>query len=101
MIKPKYTQTDTNTANLMVLLLEKLASFELKNSELNAMLCTLTNPLDLTQLFTEEQTAARLSISTPTVYRYRKQGKLHYRQDGHTIRYSLGDIQEYEESIKR
>ena len=99
--KIRYIQTDTNTANLTVLLLEKLVSYERMNSELMAKVCTLTNPLDYSQLLTEQEAADRLSISIPTIYRLRKQRKIHYHQVGINIRYSLGDILEYEEGCRR
>jgi excisionase family DNA binding protein len=101
MEKTRYILTDANTANLMELLLEKLENYERMNSELVAKVGTLTNPLDYSQLFTEQETADRLSISKPTIYRLRKQGKIHYHLVGINIRYSLGDILEYEESCRR
>ena len=101
MQKTTYIQTDANTANLTELLLKKLENFELSNNELKAKVCTLTNPLDYSQLFTEEETASRLCISLQNMYRIRKLGKIHYRQVGDSIRYSLGDIMEYEEKCKK
>ena len=100
MEKTNYIQTDANTANLTELLLKKLKSYERMNSELMAKVCTLTNPLDYSQLFTEEQTADRLCISVKTLYLIRKQGKIHYHPVAINIRYSLGDILEYEESCR-
>ena len=101
MKKEKDIQPDALTANLTELLLEKLESYERSNKELMAKVWTLTNPFDYSQLFTEQETAERLNYSTPTLYRLRKQGKIHYRKDGNIIRYSLGDILEYEEKCKR
>ncbi|MDD4972059.1 MAG: helix-turn-helix domain-containing protein [Paludibacter sp.] len=99
--KTTYIQTDAHTANLAELQLLKMESFELVIRDLMAKVSTLTNPLDLSQLFTEQETADRLSISIATIYRLRKQGKIHYHQVGINIRYSLGDIVEYEESCRR
>ena len=99
--KNVYIQTDTHTANLAELQLLKMDSFELIIRELMVKVSTLTNPLDLSQLFTEQETADRLSISIATIYRLRKQGKIHYHQVGINIRYSLGDILEYENSCRR
>jgi len=99
--KTKYILTDANTANLTELLMEKLENYERMNRELMAKIRTLTNPLDNSQLFTEQQTANRLSISIKNLYILRKQGKIHYRQVGINIRYSLGDILEYEEGCRR
>ena len=101
MSKTTYLQTDTNTANLTELLLNKVSSYELRMQELMTRVCTLTNPLDYSQLFTEQQTAERLSISVPNLSRIRKQGKIHYRLVGNSIRYSLGDIMEYEERCRK
>jgi len=99
--KNVYIQTDANTANLAELHLLKMARVELVIRELMAKVSTLTNPLDLSQLFTEQETADRLSISIANIYRLRKQGKIHYHQVGINIRYSLGDILEYEERCRR
>ena len=99
--KTTYIQTDAHTANLTVLLMEKLVSYERMNSELMAKICTLTNPLDCSQLFTEQETADRLSISIKNLYILRKQGNIHYHQVGINFRYSLGDIMEYEEGCKK
>ena len=101
MQKTTYIQTDANIANLAELQLLKMESFELTMRELMAKVCTLTNPLDYSQLFTEEETAARLCISLQNIYRIRKLGNIHYRLVGNSIRYSLGDILEYEESCRR
>ena len=94
-------QPDALTANLAELQLLKMESFELIIRELMAKVCTLTNPLDNSQLFTEKEAATRLSISIKNLYILRKQGKIHYHQVGINIRYSFGDILEYEESCKR
>ncbi|MDP4239766.1 MAG: helix-turn-helix domain-containing protein [Bacteroidota bacterium] len=99
--KTTYLLTDANTANLAELQLLKMESFERLLQELTAKVCTLTNPLDYTQLFTEKETAAKLSTSVKNLYILRKEGKIHYCQDGKIIRYSLGDILEYEESCRR
>jgi len=101
MSKTTYLQTDTNTANLAELQLLKMESFELMIRELMAKVGTLTNPLDYTQLFTEQETADRLSISIKNLYIIRKQGNIHYHHVGINIRYSLGDIVEYEEGCRR
>jgi len=101
MSKTTYILTDANTANLTELLLNKVSSYELRMQELMARICTLTNPLDYSQLFTEQEAANRLSISVPNLSRIRKQGKIHYRLVGNSIRYSLGDILEYEENCRR
>ena len=101
MQKTTYIQTDANTANLAELQLLKMASFELILRELMVKVSTLTNPLDLSQLFTEQETADRLSISIANIYRLRKQGKIQYHKIGINIRYSLGDIMEYEEKCRR
>jgi len=61
----------------------------------------LTNPTDLSQLFTEKEAAARLRISNKTLYNLRIENKIHYRQLETNIRYSLGDILEYEERCRR
>jgi len=99
--KTTYIQTDTNTANLAELQLLKMESFELVIRELMAKVSTLTNPLDLSQLFTEQEAADRLSISIKNIYLLRKEGKIHYHQLGINIRYSLGDILEYEEGCRK
>ena len=99
--KPTYIQTDANTANLAELHLLKMVSFELIIRELIAKVCMLSNPTDYAQLFTEKETAAKLSTSIKNLYILRRDSKIHYRQDGKTIRYSLGDIMEYEESCRR
>jgi len=101
MQKTTYIQTDANTANLAELQLLKMASFELILRELMVKVSTLTNPLDLSQLFTEQEAADRLSISIATIYRLRKQGEIHYHKIGINIRYSFGDILEYEERCRK
>jgi len=101
MQKPTYIQTDANTANLTELLLEKVSGYEIRMQELIAKVCTLTNPLDYSQLFTEQETADRLCISLQNIYRIRKQGEIRYLQVGINIRYSLRDILEYEERCRK
>ena len=101
MKQPKYIKTDVLTANISELLLKKLGNYERINSELVAKVCTLSNPLDYSQLFTEQETADRLCVSTPTIFRLRKQGKIHYHQIGINVRYSLGNIIEFEDSCRR
>jgi predicted site-specific integrase-resolvase len=61
----------------------------------------LTNPLNYAQLYTEKQAAELLSISIKNLYLLRKDGKIHYHQLGINIRYSLGDILEYEERCRK
>jgi len=99
--KTTYIQTDTNTANLAELQLLKMESFELVIRELMAKVSTLTNPLNSVQLFTEKEAAAMLSISIKNLYTLRKHGNIHYHQVGINIRYSLGDIMEYEERCRK
>ena len=99
--KTRYILTDAQTANLAELQLLKMESFELAIRELMAKVSTLSNPLDYSQLFTEQEAAARLSISIKNLYMLRKQGNIHYHQVGINIRYSLGDIMEYEEGCRR
>jgi hypothetical protein len=99
--KTTYIQTDAHTANLTELLLEKLDNQERFFKELMAKVCTLSNPLDYAQLFTEKEAADMLSISIKNLYLLRKEGKIHYCQDGKIIRYSLRDILEYEESCRK
>jgi hypothetical protein len=101
MQKTTYIQTDANTANLAELLKDKLVNYEHIINELVVKVGTLTNPLDYSQLFAEKQAAERLSIFPLTLARLRKKGDIHYRLVGNSIRYSLGDIMEYEERCKR
>ena len=94
MEKITYIQTDDNTANLVELLLLELA-------KLRHELSTLSNPLESAKLFTEDKAAELLGISKRTLINLRSDGKIHYRQIGTSIRYSLADIMEYEESCRR
>lgn len=94
MKKLTYIKTDDNTANLAELLL-----LEMKN--LYAKVSTLTNPQGLAQLYTEDIAAEILNISKSSLNSLRKEGRIHYRQIGTSIRYSLADIFEFEESCKR
>ncbi len=94
MEKRTYIQTDDNTANLVVLLLQELA-------KLRHEVSTLSNPLEMAQLFNEDKAAELLDISKSSVITLRKEKKIHYRQIGNNIRYSLGDILEYEERYRR
>ena len=89
-----YIQTDDNTANLVELLLQELA-------KLRHEVSTLSNPVEMAQLFTEDKAAEKLSISKSALINLRNDGKIHYRQIGTSIRYSLADIMEYEESCRR
>src|ERR1035437_3344776 len=98
MEKTNHIQPDAITAILAELLTMKMEHKEHFFTELLVKVCTLTNPLDYSQLFTEQETADRLSYSIPTLYRLRTQSKIHYRKDGNIIRYSLGEILEYEEN---
>jgi len=54
----------------------------------------------MAQLYTEKEAAKLMSISGRMLYTLRKEGKIHYRQLENNIRYSLGDIVEYEEKCK-
>jgi len=74
---------------------------ELVIRELTAKVCTLTNPTNNTQLYTEKQADDLLSLSIKNLYILRKEGKIHYHQVGINIRYSLGDILEYEERCRK
>jgi len=74
---------------------------ELVIRELTAKVCTLTNPTNYTQLYTEKQADDLLSLSIKNLYILRKEGKIHYHQVGINIRYSLGDILEYEERCRK
>ena len=94
MEKRTYIQTDDNTANLVELLL-----LEIQN--LNAKVSTLSNPLEMAQLFNEDKAAEILDISKSSVITLRKEKKIHYRQIGNNIRYSLADILEYQERCRR
>ena len=94
MEKKMYIQTDDNTANLVVLLLQELA-------KLRHEVSTLSNPLEMAQLFNEDKVADMLDISKSSLITLRKEKKIHYRQIGNSIRYSLADILEYQESCRR
>jgi len=101
MQKPTYIQTDTHTANLTELMMEKLESYERSNKVLMAKVCTMTNPINTAQLYTEKEAASMLSTSIKNLYNLRTDGKIHYHQVGINIRYSMGNILEYEESCSR
>jgi len=89
-----YIQTDDNTANLVELLLQELG-------KLRHEVSTLSNPIEMAQLFTEDRAAELLSISKRKLINLRNERKIHYRQVGDNIRYSLADIVEYQESCRR
>jgi len=89
-----YIQTDNNTANLVELLLQELA-------KLRHEVGTLSNPIEMAQLFNEERAAKMLDISKSSLINIRNDGKIHYRQIGTSIRYSLADIVEFQESCRR
>ncbi len=93
MRKAFYIQTDDNTTNLVKLLLQEIG-------DLKASVCKL-NPPRLAQLFTEKAAAEMMSISEKTLYSLRREGKISYHKLGINIRYSLGDILEYQEKCKR
>ena len=99
--KTTYILTDAHTANLAELQLLKMERVELVIRELLVKVSTLTNPTDYAQLYAEKEAAALLSISIKNLYILRKQGKIHYHQVGINVRYSLGDILEYEEGCRR
>lgn len=94
MEKRTYIQTDDNTANLAELLL-----LELK--ELKAKVSMLSNPLETNKLFNECKAAEMLDISKRALITLRNEDKIHYRQIGNSIRYSLADILEFEERCKK
>lgn len=89
-----YIQTDDNTTHLVKLLL-------LKINDLQEKVCTLSNPLELAQLFDEDSAAKLLDISKSSLITLRKEGRIHYRQIGNSIRYSLADVQEFEDRCRR
>ena len=99
--KTTYILTDAHTANLAELQLLKMERVELVIRELMVKVSTLTTPTDYAQLYAEKEAAALLSISIKNLYILRKQGKIHYHQVGINIRYSLGDILEYEEGCRK
>ena len=101
MITPKYIQTDDNTVHFSKMVLEKLENQMLFNQELLAKVCTLTIPTNSAQLYNEKEAAKILSMSVKRLYILRKEGKIHYHQDGINIRYSTGNFLEYEENCKR
>lgn len=89
-----YIQTDNNTVHLVELLLQKIEN-------LDAKVNMLSNPVESAKLFNEDRVAELLDISKSSVITLRKEKKIHYRQIGNNIRYSLGDILEYEERYRR
>ena len=97
----KRIHTDAHIANPAELHLLKMERVELVIRELTAKVCTLTNPTNYTQLYTEKQADDLLSLSIKNLYILRKEGKIHYHQVGINIRYSLGDILEYEERCRK
>ena len=89
-----YIQTADNSTNLVELLLLELG-------KLRHELSTLSNPLESAKLFTEDKAAELLGISKRTLINLRNEGKIHYRQIGTSIRYSLADILEFQEKCRR
>ena len=89
-----YIKTDDNTVHLVKLLLQEL-------ERLRHEVSTLSNPIEMAQLFNEDKAAEILDISKSSVITLRKEKKIHYRQIGNSIRYSLADIVEYQESCRR
>ena len=67
--------------------------------DLKVSVCKLTLPQPA-QLFTEKAAAEMMSISSRMLFNLRKEGKIHYLLLGNNVRYSLGDILEYEEKCK-
>ena len=94
MEKITYIKTDDNTVHMVKLLLQELV-------KLRQEVSTLSNPFDMAQLFNEDKAAELLDISKSSVQTLRKDGKIHYRQIGTSIRYSLADIVEFQESCRR
>ena len=94
MEKTTYIKTEDNTANLAELLL-------LEIKDIQAKVSALTNPEGLAKLYTEDKAAEMLGISKSSVITLRKEHKIHYRQIGNSIRYSLADIIEYEEKCRK
>jgi hypothetical protein len=88
-----YIQTEANTSNLVELLLQEI-------TDLKALVCKL-QPHDYSQLLTEREAADRLSISYRTLITLRYENKIAYRMIGNCVRYSLGDILEFEERCRR
>jgi hypothetical protein len=101
MSKTKYIQTDSSTANLTELLLAKLVSIEQYQLVLNNKLCDFVTPPDTIQLYTEKETADKLKISVRTLVTLRNDKKIHYRKIESCVRYSLVDIEEFEECCRR
>jgi hypothetical protein len=93
MEKKTYIKTDDNTANLAELLL-----LEIQN--LNAKVNMLSNPLETAKLMNEDKAAEMLDISKRALITLRNEGKIHYRQIGNSIRYSLADILEFQDNCK-
>ncbi len=89
-----YIQTDNNTVHLVELLLQKIEN-------LDAKVNMLSNPVESAKLFNEDRVAELLDISKSSVITLRKEGKIHYRQIGTSIRYSLADILEFQERCRR
>jgi len=94
MDKRMYIQTDNNTVHLVELLLQKIEN-------LDAKVNMLSNPVESAKLFNEDRVAELLDISKSSVITLRKEGKIHYRQIGTSIRYSLADILEFQERCRR
>ena len=96
----KYIQTDATTANLAEMLLEKLASMELKLIGLQATVCTLSNPPNEAYLYTEIEAADMMKISLSTIKIIRSEGKINPLFVGGTIRYKMSDIMVYLDSCR-
>ena len=94
MDKVTYIQTESNTANLVGLLL-----LELK--ELKAKVCTIVAAQEPKQFYTEDEAAKFLSISKKHLNNLRIASEIHYRLVGTSVRYCLADIEEYQERCRR
>ena len=88
-------ETDKSTVNLVELLLLKIEELTEKVDRLESARLPECNSTKEMQLFTIEQTAEMLCVSTKTLYNYRKENLIRSLKIKGKVMFLKSDIQKY------
>ena len=93
-------QTNEYSSNLVEVLLDKMNNHELEIIQLVQMVRMLVPSQEPERFYSREKTAEILDISIEQLDLLRKKGKINCRKVERSIKYSKGDIIEFQEKCK-
>ena len=90
-----YIRTDTETHNLVEMLLLEITGLRKEITDLKASVTQL-KPLNSIQLYSEDEAATILNIHKNSLLILRNEHKIHFHKINKRILYSVEDIREFE-----